>query len=32
MTKSSELDEVQRQYAGVNKRHNGEDVNFYRFF
>ena len=30
MTKSRELDEVQRQDADVNRRHYGEDVKFYR--
>ena len=30
MTKSRELDEVQRQDADVKKRHYGEDVNFYQ--
>ena len=29
MTKSRELDEVQRQNADVNRRHYGENVKFY---
>ena len=32
MTKSRELDEVQRQDADVNKRNYGEDVKFYHYF
>ena len=31
MTKSRELDEEQRQEAGVNKRHYGEDLKFFRY-
>ena len=31
MSKSRELDEVQRQDADVNRRHYGEDVKFYQF-
>ena len=32
MTKSRELDELQRQDADVNRRHYGEDVKFYPHF
>ena len=31
MTKSRELDEVQRQDADVSRRHYGEDVKIYPF-
>ena len=31
MTKTRELDEVQRQDADVNRRHYGEDVKFYQY-
>ena len=31
MTKSRELDEVQRQDADVNSRHCGEDLKFYYY-